>query len=308
MNKQVDLVYKLEGPAIEEGLNVHDLAPMLLNVANLIQTSNRLLRPSAGDVGVNIKPFKNGSFVIEIVLFAQTGLQQVIGVVNSNQTKEIKELLEWLGYTGSAGTGLIYVYRRLRGKPPRKIEKIEEGKFKYTPVEGAVFTVPKEVNTLYNHGEIPTLNYYANGRVLEKKGIETVTSYLKGEEDEKTVLTEKDASYFRKTGPEEITDEEADETNESRLYVHLKRADFEESKQWSFRIAGTHELVGANIKDKKFMKRLRDREISLNAGDLLRIRLIKKQQMLPDGNIKTTNDIVEVLEYKSSPVQRRLEE
>lgn len=94
MMKKIDLVYQLQGPAVEKGIDVFKLSPLLFSIGDLLQTSQQIAHPIGHELGINIKPFKKGSFVIELSLFAKTNLQQLIDLVNTDSIKEIKEVLE----------------------------------------------------------------------------------------------------------------------------------------------------------------------------------------------------------------------
>ena len=47
-----------------QGIDVYDLAPALLGVANLINLAHKEIYPGQDDLGVNIKPFEKGSFLV----------------------------------------------------------------------------------------------------------------------------------------------------------------------------------------------------------------------------------------------------
>src|SRR6266498_4642026 len=67
-NNKVDFIYKLAGEPTE--INVFELAPTLLALGQLIQDSNRTLYPEGSEIAVNVKPFKEGSFIVDISLFS----------------------------------------------------------------------------------------------------------------------------------------------------------------------------------------------------------------------------------------------
>jgi hypothetical protein len=65
MTSASHLVYKLEGDIRE--IDIFKLAPTLLALGGLIQASNRELFPDGQDVGVNVKPFREGSFIVDLL-------------------------------------------------------------------------------------------------------------------------------------------------------------------------------------------------------------------------------------------------
>src|SRR5882672_10697528 len=66
--KSIELVYKLDGDLKQ--IDVFKLAPALLAVGRVIQESHKDLG-AAHEVGVDVKPFGRGSFVVDIVLFVK---------------------------------------------------------------------------------------------------------------------------------------------------------------------------------------------------------------------------------------------
>jgi hypothetical protein len=66
--KHVNLIYKLDSITEEmnSGLSVFDLAPILLSVGELVRESNKTLYPDGKELAVNVKPFRQGSFIIDI--------------------------------------------------------------------------------------------------------------------------------------------------------------------------------------------------------------------------------------------------
>jgi hypothetical protein len=73
----LNFIYKLEGDVTE--VDVFKLAPTLLALGELIQDSNAELNPgSTKKISVNVKPFREGSFIVDLRLFAETNFQQII--------------------------------------------------------------------------------------------------------------------------------------------------------------------------------------------------------------------------------------
>src|SRR5207245_954722 len=69
--KTVDLVYKLDG-ALKE-IDVFKLAPALTGLGEIVQNAHKILG-AEHEVGVNVRPFERGSFVVEISLFVRENL------------------------------------------------------------------------------------------------------------------------------------------------------------------------------------------------------------------------------------------
>lgn len=305
MSKAVDLIYKLEGPKVDRGIDVFQLSPMLLSIGQLIQDSNKLINPTSPEIAVNIKPFKEGSFIIEILLFAENNLQLLINSVNQDNVKEIKELLEWLGLTAMGTGGVIGIYKVLKG-PPKTIERLEKGDVKITSQEGNSLVVNHKTFSLFQNNKVQQSVYNIYGNLLGKEGINTVKSYLKEEENNQVVVEKSDVPYFNpaNTVPVEQIDENQ-KTNITRSFLKPKRISVEgEPDNWSFR-KGPETIITASIKDVDFLNRIKSREIRLSNEDLIEVDLVETQTV--NGlEINTKYDITKVWDYKPAPSQGTL--
>jgi hypothetical protein len=67
--KNVELIYKLDGNLKE--VDVFRLAPALLAAGHVIQEAHKDLG-APHEIGVNVKPFGEGSFVVDIVLVVKS--------------------------------------------------------------------------------------------------------------------------------------------------------------------------------------------------------------------------------------------
>ncbi|MBC7929270.1 MAG: hypothetical protein H7Z38_01785, partial [Rubrivivax sp.] len=104
---KTNFIYELGGDVGE--IDVFELAPTLLSLGQLIQEANRTLYPQGQEIAVNVKPFKQGSFIVDIVLFP-SHLQQLIDLIQHTSPEQIKHLLESLGIIATAaGAGTVGV-------------------------------------------------------------------------------------------------------------------------------------------------------------------------------------------------------
>jgi len=119
-NNHINLIYKLEGN-FKEGLNVNDLAPLLLNFAELIRNSNDILKITDREIAVNIKPIKKGSFWIDIGIFAKNNAQQILDGISKEQIDKIESLLRIVGMVGVGATtatgSLLWLIKKIKDKP-----------------------------------------------------------------------------------------------------------------------------------------------------------------------------------------------
>lgn len=299
-NTTSNLIIRLDGSDIDNGIDLFELAPALLALGNTIKTANEILVPERREIGVNVRPFQRGSFIVDIALFAQTNVQQILDFTSRQNVQQIKEVLEWIGLISGAGVSLVGLVKWLKGKPPKQIEKLESGDLKYTNFEDNSVTVNMNVDTLYQNETIHQHFYTAYGKLLEKDGIDSYQSYLKDDEDNPVSNTKEDLEAFRGYSEGELN-VLADEESESEYTTHLnfKRGSYEgQSDNWSFRKGNM--ILNATIKDQSFLDKIQSGEIRPFSKDLLKVRLKEKRKIKGTELLTPVYEILEVLEYKSA--------
>ena len=106
--EKIDLIYKLNGD-FEDGIDVFELAPVLLSIGQLISESQKILYPDGPPLAVNVRPFKEGSFDIQIILHPVSNIQKILDIIRSPGGSDIKELLQYIGLiiptVGAVGAG-----------------------------------------------------------------------------------------------------------------------------------------------------------------------------------------------------------
>jgi hypothetical protein len=150
----VNFVYKLEGDVKE--IDVFKLAPTLLAIGELIQQGNAQLNPDGRQIGVNVKPFREGSFIVDLTIFPHTNLQQILDMVSSKPVEQVKTLLEWLGmiYAGNKSVRGAVSVIKLLGAKPKTIEQIGPGEFRYSADGDRSITVNAPVHQLLSNSSI----------------------------------------------------------------------------------------------------------------------------------------------------------
>jgi hypothetical protein len=280
----------------------------------LIKESNKILNPGGRDLAINVKPFQKGSFIVDIVLFSQNNFQQIINFVNGENVKEIKELLEWIGIISGSSASLVWLIKKLNGKP-KVVEQIKPNEVRYTGEDGNTYTVNTKVHQLFSNTKIQNFIYNAYGKPLESQNVDNIECYLQDEHDKTKEVFEKEIvkslkNYSEAQLPSLVAEEEI--INSTDVFVSPKRGSFDaDPRQWSFRLGGSGEqILKATIKDEIFLDKYRNNQIRLHYTDVLKVRLIQKLKKI-DGAINmdaTVNEIEKVLEYhpSSRPVQTQL--
>jgi hypothetical protein len=300
-NLNVNLVYKLNGN-FEDGLDVFELAPILLSIGELVRESNRIINPGSSELGISIKPFQEGSFIIDIVIFAQNNLMQLVDVVNNDPVQQTKNVLEWVGIIKSganiASISVFGLIRWLKGKP-KKISQLENG-YQYTNIKGETVMVPKEVHAIYNNCVFQkTIN---NGitRPLSNSSVETIKTFLKDEIDTELEISKDELSAFNAYVDADLSDTNQKRAVEVDTVLNLIKIVFEKDRKWDFIYNGNK--ISATITDPDFYDDVLERKYSFTSGDTLEVRLQIFQEFDQRANTYINRDYKVIKVNKHIPV------
>lgn len=310
---RVNFVYKLDGDVQE--VDVFKLAPTLLALGELIQESNQVVNPSGRQIGVNVKPFRPGSFIVDLTIFPQTNFQQVLDLLSSHSLEEVKNLLEWIGLiTGSSGgvLGVVQLIKWLKGKP-KTVEEVKPGEFRYTGLDDKSITVNAPVHQLFSNARITNHIYNVYAAPMEgKSAVTEVKTYIEGSSSTEVVVNREDVPSIKEFGealpdqlaPNEITKEHI----QQGVYLNPKRGSFEnDPRDWSF-YRGRSEIITATIKDRIFLQDYADGKFRLHSSDLLTVDLLERQTVVGTIVKKPVYEILRVTNYIKGPEQQRLPE
>ena len=313
--EKVDLIYKLNGD-FEQGINIFELSPTLLSVGQLISEAHKTLMPNSEPIAINVKPFKPGSLEIEMMMFAQSNLQQALTLIHSQTGKDISEVLQYLGFISGASVivvgapiSLFKLIKKLKGKP-RSIEKAKPGEYTYIDNSGNKILVPIQTHALFQNVHIQQTIYNGIAKPLENKETKEIECYIKNDERTKETIEKDIIEPIRAYSTGEIPSAEAisENINIRKLWVHPRRISVEgESNSWSFRIAGSEELLRVtNIKDEGFLNNIKSNRYRLAHSDKLYIEIHEKQKM--QGSKESLQcEIEKVIDYVRSDEQISLE-
>ncbi|SRR6266540_1315883 len=297
-NNKVDFIYKLAGEPTE--INVFELAPTLLALGQLIQDSNRTLYPEGSEIAVNVKPFKEGSFIVDISLFSTVDVHALWGIGQHTSSEQIIGVLTTLGLidrAAKAGSSVLKVIKALGGKA-KKIDEIKPGEFRYSS-DNNTLSVSGNIHQLLQNPRITNNIYLTYGKPLEQENVEDIESYLPDDEATKVVVTKEDVPLLKEyatSQPTETADDRDDARVLTNVYLNPKRGSYEgDGKQWSFhRGSGT---ITATIKDKRFLELVRSGEIRPHYSDLMTVTMSEKQKVT-GTRVTVTHEILSVDNYE----------
>jgi len=294
-----------DGPALDSNeMDVKDLAPALLAISEALEETNRVFNQGRAELAVNIKAsFKTGCFGVDLHV-VQDILQNILNLVNTDNLAAGADLLAYLGFGGTVVTGttkgLIHVLKWLRGRVIKKIEIKDDVAKIHTKDD--FFEVEKAIVELLKNHKIRKALEKAIFEPLEKSGIDSfaVTGGLQeAKEDHFVIISANEKEYFLSPEPE-------DELIEDKTYTTDLQAVsvvFQEDNKWRF-TDGTVTFF-AEIRDKKFIEKVQNNDISFAKNDILKVEVHALKKLTSKG-MKTEYTILKVLGHRTAARQLKL--
>jgi hypothetical protein len=286
-----------DGPALtEHRMDVRDLAPALVAVADLFTATNKEINGDAAEVRVQVNAsFKAGSFGIDLVATQQL-LSQIKDIFSGNGATAISNAWTLMGIIGLAGGGgLIGLLRALKGRGPIKIEQKGDGSTVWISQTESI-EVEGNVIRLYQSSIVRT-SLEKVISPLEREGITGFGVVLNGavvldvHDDEVAVFNAATLG-----GNAEIV---SDTTSKKLLLI--ESLTFKDGNKW--RVHDGTATFHASIEDKAFLGKI-DAGERFGKGDVLVVDLRQIQSII---GAKLINElvIVKVWEHRQ-PLQQNL--
>ncbi|MBU3979173.1 hypothetical protein KJ980_05400 [Patescibacteria group bacterium] len=309
MAQKVNLIYKLEGE-FEDGIDVKEISPVLLALGELIQEGNTILNPSGRELSVKVKPFKEGSFEVDIFVFALNNYRQIIDAISQDGVRDVKELLEWIGIIiGGTVTGtvsLVKLMQFLKGKPS-KTDKIERNKIQVFDSEGNSVITDTKVYALFSSPTIQQNVYNVIYKPSNIPNFKEITTSLKDQEESKNTITKEDAKDFEAYAtPVEVDGAEIINESTAVYFLKPKQGSYEGNKgPYSFRIPGSNDTLSkVTILDEDFANKLERGEIRLHKTDTIKAEVHMVQKKIHDRFTPPQYEILRVVSYEKPNINQ----
>jgi len=290
-----------DGPALaSHQMEARELAPALLAISDLLESANRVLNGKKAEVKVNVNgSFKTGSFWIDFGL-VQTFISQLSELFTSKEASAFANAAQILGFLGLVATGsykgLLHVIKWLRNRKISTIRQIDDDRFSIE-VENDKLEIESNVLALLQDYQTRQALEGVVYKPLQNPGIEIFSTGT--DISISATITKNEALYFAVPS---VPDEEI-EDSEFETTVQIARIEFNEENKWRFTDGMT--TFYAPILDEQFLSRIDKNEASFSKGDLLKVRVHKRQWTSISG-IKAQYEIIKVLEHKSGARQIKL--
>jgi hypothetical protein len=288
-----------DGDALENGtMDVRDLAPALIALADLFDEANKVL--SGPDRAVHLRVHhhvRHGSFDVTIQI-VQTWVAKILTLFAADGASGAANLIEILGFTKGVAesVGLLGLIRWLRGRPVKRIEAIDEHNVRIVVEDGDI-VIRRPVGEVFRDLGVRRA-LAASMAPLSRDGIDSFeVKTVSGTRVEK--IDRKDLPSFEPPAPTVTPAEEVNVSNFTHAYT-LASVTFKEGNKW--RVYDGQSTVPVTIEDAGFLDRVNRHEVSFVKDDVLRCK-VRQEQTITGDALKIETFITEVLEHKHLPRQ-----
>ena len=282
-----------DGPALERSeMDVKELAPALLAVGELLETSANLLYGDSTKTQTKVVgSFRKGSFGIE---FNFAGWRdQIAAIITGKDATAALNLLVLIGLLNGAKNSLIKAILWVRNRKLTKIERKNDNVVLFVDEES--FEVEEAVYTLLTNLDV---RQKIEGVVspLKRDGID-ILCITENETELVNQINKGDVEWFSvPTNIEDILI--LDETR--TMSFSIVSLAFKEDNKW--RLSDGNATFSVSILDENFIKKVNNDLVSFSKGDIL-VCKIRIRQWQTEKGAKTEYDVIQVIEHRKGPRQ-----
>ena len=297
-DNKVQIIYKLENIDPDDGVDVFEIAPVLMSFGDLIRGANESLGLDQ-KIDVRVKPFKAGSWIAEFVL-QNKPIQNLLNFASSSDGQSLINILSLLGLNAKEGiVGLVALIRFTKGAV-NNFRKNDDGKtVTYLNPSGEEMTVelpthklaqsPTVQGNFYNCVVIPFDKFPSTSAVSIQVNTPSATQQ---------VFTEADKPFFQTYVGTELLEDVEDNISVSRgVFVKPKRGPYSgDEKAYSF-VMGDTVMWPVTMEDEAFLAKLKSGEVRPYSEDVLKVDLEFHQKKDSNNKVTTSYSITKVIDY-----------
>lgn len=294
---KIQIIYRLEGVSADEGVDIFEIAPVLMQFGELIKSANDILGYDQ-KIDVKVRPFKEGSWITEFVL-NQSVIRDLLNHLSTPEGRDLMLLLALLGLNAKEGiVGVAGIIRKTKGFVS-KFTKNKDETVTYEQPDGSKFTVSLAEHRLVQSPLIQNNYYNSVIAPLEKFPTATSVEIKTGSDAEAQRFTDVDKESFQTYAKSELLEDvDSNISTMSQVYVKPKRGSYSgEEKAYSFIMSENNVLWPVTMEDQDFLEKMKAGEIRLYFEDVLQVDLVVKQNKDSVNRIMTQYAITKVHEY-----------
>lgn len=290
--EQFDVTF--DGPALDEHrIDVRELAPALLGLADAFQAAQSELAPDARRANLEIKAQREGSFAIDLVL-------------NTNLVEHALNFLTGRHATAVANGGgilalVLVAWEKLLWLRNRSYttEDLADGHVRLTTADGdSIVLSAATLQLLQSHDFRAQSDKFV--APLQRDGIDSISVDSPVADAPRVVVTKANArSLAPAESPETVVTD-----NTVEQVVTVESVPFREDLVWRF--WDGQSSITATMQDLGFRDRIRRRAVQFGEGDKLRADVRTVQTEDAAGKLSTTRSVVRVIDHIPGPTQGSL--
>jgi hypothetical protein len=232
MTEHVRTTIRYDGPAVSgHEMDVQDLAPALLALADIVQIANRKFNGDRAEIRVLVNAdVEQKCFMIDLSL-AMSLLDQAKTFFDSDRVKTAKEIAEWIGIVGGGIGGVFGALKFLRGDRKDPALQITQTGSQVTIVgNGNTIVMPIETYQLVQDKAVVDRAKTVM-QPLTKPGYSKL-SFFEG--DKQIVeIDEAIAEQIIASASDELLPTQTESVANIRSLVRIKSPQYEGSAKWS---------------------------------------------------------------------------
>lgn len=304
-----------DGPALQNHeMDVRELAPALVALADLFEKSSAILSPDASTIALKVKgSFKSGSFGIELSVIHSIG-NQILGLLQNEYVVSAATLVGLLGITPLKDAyGLLQLIKAAaKGKVSKLVNlddkrvEVEITRLVKTPggkdeeVSTKIVT-DKRVMSLFRDSGVRDSISKVIYEPLSHSGIDEVriNDY---KNREMFLVKEEDKELF---SPLNLVSETLG-SSVNDVFLQIVTINFKEKNKWRF--TKGQEVIYADMLDEKFNETIENKVTQFGKGDILKVKLMTTQYLNAKNELTEKHSVIEVLEHRKPPLQLDLPE
>lgn len=284
MSRHIRTTIRYDGPALaDHEMDVQDLAPALLALADIIQVANKKFNGGDADIKVLVNAdVKQRCFMIDISL-VQSLLDQAKGFLGSDHIKTAREIAEWIGIIGGGTASFFELLKFIN------ILKSSDVIPNITQHGTANVAITGNGNTLIVRNEVYLLTQEPRAvekaqavvRPLRKVGYDSL-AFMEGDSEVFEVnKAEAEGIMALPTQPLEQAARESISTIQGQ--VRIKSAQYEGSAQWSFLWSGR--AINAEMVDAaaEWVADFQQNKVHAPPNSILDVTMTETAQLDRDG-------------------------
>ncbi|MES1931916.1 hypothetical protein T35B1_04868 [Salinisphaera shabanensis T35B1] len=295
-----EFIITYDGPALKNSeMDARDLAPALIAISDLVDRANEIVNHERATSRVIVRAsFRSGCFGIDMGIVQSTG-QWALDLLKSDAVVAAATLGALIGLGSSVATGLIYVLKKIRGRPIRKVVSLDNDRIQIVVDDERIETEMRVLELLRDPAVRKAIQRVVY-EPLERDGIDEFAA--QSSPDSKPVIVSKEERHAFKAPPDPENEEIEETISEEPL--QLVSVAFRDENKW--RVSDGSSTFYAAMNDPEFNREVELGNARFSSNDLLYVRLLRRRYLDGQGNLKTDVEILKVLDHKKGERQYNL--